>query len=142
MSTAWSYNLHLRTLYFLIYQIAFEIGEVLQRLCARHNICLEPASAPLPFIDLEKLATTAMTNTVSRFESVFNVFYPQEVAEKMKGASLDDKAGSIVFTEKAVGEKAIGPGQTWGVRMTSKGDGFSRSWQLPYFVPRPSNPLP
>jgi hypothetical protein len=44
--------------------------------------------------------------------------------------------------ETVVGEKAIGPGQTWGVRMTSKGDGFSRTWQLPYFIPRPSSTVP
>lgn len=142
MSTAWSYNLHLRTLYFLIYQIALEMGEVIQRLCARHNIRLDPPTAPMPFLDLEKLAVTAMTNTVSRFGSAFNVFYPQEATEKMRAASLDDKEGSIVFTEEIVGEKAIGLGQIWGVTMTSKGDGFSRSWQLLYFPPRPNNTLP
>ena len=70
------------------------------------------------------------------------MFYPQEAAEKMKGASLDQKDGSIVFTETVVGDKAIGPGQTWGVKMTAKGDGFSRTWHLPYFITRPNNTMP
>jgi hypothetical protein len=123
----------------MIYQIAFEMGNVLQRLGVRHDICLEPPVVPLTFVALEKLAATAMRNTVSRFDTVFNVFYPQEATEKMKSASLDDKEGSILFTENVVGDKAIRPGQGWTVIMTSQGDGFSRGWQLPYFKPSSIN---
>jgi len=135
--TAWSYNLHLRNFYFLIYQTAFEMEAGIQRLCARQNIILAPLTPSLVVTGIETLASTAITTTANRFEGAFNVFFPQEATERMKHVSLDPKEGLLEFTEDIVGSKAIALGQGWQAIMTSKGDGFSRSWNLLYFKPRP-----
>jgi hypothetical protein len=131
--TAWSYNLHLRNFYFLIYKIAAEMDAVIQRLCLRAGISLSPPNTPLIPVTIETIAGAAITDTVSRFETAFITFYPQEAEERVRSVSVDPSNGVMTFSEYVAGEKAISPGQGWRAVMTSRGDGFSRTWKLPYF---------
>jgi hypothetical protein len=131
--TAWSYNLHLRNFYFLIYKIAAEMDTVTQRLCLRAGTPLPPPNTPLVSIGIETIAGTAVTETVSRFETSFITFYPQEAEEKVKSVSIDPSDGVMAFSDCLGGERALSPRQGSGVIMTSRGDRFSRTWKLPYF---------
>jgi hypothetical protein len=132
--TAWSYNLHLRNFYFLIYKIAAEMETVIQRLCLRGGTSLSPPNTPLVPTAIETIAATAFANSVSRFETAFITFYPQEAEENVKTVSIDPSEGLMAFSEYVAGNKAISPGQGWEAIWASKGDGFSRSWNLLYFT--------
>jgi hypothetical protein len=131
--TAWSYNLHLRNFYFIIYKIAAEMETVIQRLCLRSGISLSPPNTPLVSTTIETIAATAITNTISRLERAFATFYPQEAEKNVKTASIDPTMGLMEFSEYVAGDKAISPGQGWGAISAFSGDGFSRSWNLLYF---------
>jgi hypothetical protein len=131
--TAWSYNLHLRNFYFLVYKIAGEMDSVIQRLCLRGGTSLCPPGTPLVSAAVETIAGAAISNTVGRFEGVFATFFPQEAEENVKTVSIDPSDGSMAFSDYVAGDKAILPGQGWTAIMSSRGDGFSRSWKLPYF---------
>jgi hypothetical protein len=133
--TAWSYNFHLRSLYFLIYKIAAEMVPVINTLCHRSGVLLSPPNAPFVSPALETMASSAVSNTVRRFESVFGTFFPQEAIENARSVLIDPNDGSMMFSEYLVGDKAISPNQGWGALMSTTGDGFSRSWALPYLKP-------
>jgi hypothetical protein len=135
--TAWSYNLHIRNFYFLIYKIAQEMDAAVQRLCVREGVSLSFPSAPLVPTGIEALSNAALVNTASRFEGVFSVFYPQESTAQVKTVLLDPARGSIVFSEYVAGNKVISRGKGWGALMTTHGDGFSRSFSLPYGPQKP-----
>ena len=55
--TAWSYNFHLRSFYFLIYKIAAEMVPVINRLCHRSGVLLSPQQAPFASPTLEAMAS-------------------------------------------------------------------------------------
>jgi hypothetical protein len=133
--TAWSYNRHIRTFYFLIYKIASEMNAAVQRLCERKGVSLSLLNIPLVSTDLETLANAALVNVANRFDGVFNVFYPQEAEMQVKTVSFDAGQEAIIFSEHVAGEQAIPTGQGWGAMMTMKGDGVSRKFSLLYRKP-------
>jgi hypothetical protein len=134
--TAWSYNFHLRLFFFLIYKIAAEMEPVINRLCLRRGVSLHSPHTPLVSSGIEATALKTVSNFATRFESVFSIFFPQEGAENVKGVSIDPNEGSIVFSDSPAGKRALSSDQGWKVVMSTRGDGFSRSWNLPYFKHR------
>jgi len=135
--TAWSYNLHLRNFYFLIYKIAAEMEPVINRLSLRGGASLSLQHTPLVSPVVESAASHTVSNIVNRFETAFGTFFPQEGLENFKTVSIDTRDGSMVFSESPAGNKALSSGQEWTGVMSTRGDGFSRSWNLPYFKHRP-----
>lgn len=131
--TAWSYNLHLRNFYFLIYKIAAEMELVINRLILRGGASLSLSHTPLASPGIESLASRTVSNIVSRFDTAFETFFPQESSENFKSVSIDAGDGSMVFSESSASKKALSSGQGWTGVLSTKGDGVSRSWNLPYF---------
>lgn len=135
--TAWSYNLHLRNFYFLIYKIAAEMEPVINRLCLRRGTTLSLSQTPLASPVIESVASRGVSNIANRFETAFGTFFPQEGTETFKSVSIDTLDGSMVFSDSLAGNKALSSGQGWTGVLSTRGDGVSRSWNLPYFKHQP-----
>lgn len=127
--TAWSYNLHLKNFYFLIYKIATEAELVVKKLCNQHNITLPEESTPLSSPNLEILARELFQN-ISRLNNPAFLHFPQESTEITKIPSITNNNESLTFTEYKSGDSVIQKG-TKAV-FNAKGDGFSRTFSLPY----------
>lgn len=128
MFTAWSYNFHLYKIYFLIYKIASEIGEAVDRICRKRNITLFVPNHTLVNTGIEKVASDAYS-IMQRFYRVFNTFYPQEYEEEVRICSADLENGKLVFVKNVFTRESF---SGWPKILMTKGDGFSRSWSLIY----------
>jgi hypothetical protein len=128
--TAWSYNFHLSNFYFLIYQIAIEIEKTIERLIKRYDISLLPLTTPLVSTNMETLAADAFSKA-KRLMLPFNLYYPQEYNQRTKSVSLAPDNSALVFSDYIVpADRIILQGSK--LVMSSRGDGFSRSWRLLY----------
>ncbi len=128
MFTAWSYNFFLFNIYFLIYKIAQEIENSVELICKKNKIVLSNSEPFLVYAGIEKIISDAHS-TIQRFYKVFNIFYPQERNEKTWICSVDKNNEQIVFEQKPFAQVDI---LEWPKGFISKGDGFSRSWNLLY----------
>src|SRR3989344_2377692 len=128
MFTAWSYNFHLYKIYFLIYKIASEMGEAVERICKKRNMTLSIQNPTLVNTGVEKVASEAYS-TMQRFYRAFNTFYPQEYDEKAWICSADLVNEQLIFAEKIFTRESF---SGWPRILMTKGDGFSRSWSLIY----------
>jgi len=128
--TAWSYNLHFKHFYYLIYKIASEIESVVNGLCSTNNIILPSTPTALAIPNLDTLSRDAF-NGVKRLNASVFYYFPQEGDEETKIVSLAEDNSTLVFSDTASPERVIQKGAR--AVMTSKGDGFSRSWSLLYF---------
>ncbi|MBU4347035.1 hypothetical protein KJ586_04360 [Patescibacteria group bacterium] len=129
--TAWSYNFHLSSFYYLIYKIALEIEETIKKLCIANNISLDNVPTPLVATSTETLSRNAFTNARRLISSV-NFYYEQEIGKKIKSVSISPNNDQLVFSDYEITESNIVPRGSM-VEFVSKGDGFSRSWSLIYF---------
>jgi len=128
--TAWSYNLHFKHFYYLIYKIASEIESVIDSLCSANNIILPTPPTPLVIPNLDLLSREAFAN-VKRLNAPVFFYFPQEGDEETRIVSLAEDNSTLIFSNNTSPEKVIPKGSR--AIMTSKGDGFSRSWSLLYF---------
>jgi len=137
LQTAWSYSLHLRNWYFLIHQISSEMDVAIQRLCSRAGTVLSLPADPPALEEPNLFSETATAELVRVLEDSMSVFYPQERTETILSIGIDSDKGTLTFAGQPAGERVIPGDGSWTHRCTSRGDGFSRSWQLLYFVPVP-----
>lgn len=128
--TAWSYNLHFKHFYYLIYKIASEIESVVSNLCSTNNIILPSTTTALAVPNLDTLSRDAF-NSLKRLDAPVFFYFPQEGDEKTKIVSLAEDNGTLIFSDTTSPERVIPKGAR--AVMTSRGDGFSRSWSLLYF---------
>ena len=128
--TAWSYNLHLKNFYFLIYEIAFQAEQVVKKLCVSNSISLSELTNPLSSPNLESLAKDVFQN-MARLNHPTFFHFPQEARESTKIPSLSEKHDALIFSDYKPGDRVV-PKDSKAV-MSAKGDGFSRNFSLPYF---------
>ena len=128
MFTAWSYNFNLFQSYYLIYKIASEIGEAVDRICKKRNLSLVTPDPTLVNTGVEKVASDAFS-AMQRFYRAFNTFYPQEYGEEAWVCSADLQNGQLAFSKKTFPRELF---SGWPRILMTKGDGFSRSWSLIY----------
>ena len=125
--TAWSYNLHFKHFYYLIYKIASEIENVVNDLCDTNNIILPSTPTALAVPNLDTLSRDAF-NSIRRLNASIFYYFPQEGDEETKIVSLTEDNGTLFFSDTTSPERVIPKGAR--AVMTSKGDGFSRSWSF------------
>lgn len=128
--TAWSYNLHFKHFYYLIYKIASKIESVINQLCLISKITLSSTPIPLVVPNLDNLSRDAFNNIMRLNAPVF-FYFPQEGNEETKIVSIADDNSTLIFSTITSSERVIPKGAR--AVMTSRGDGFSRSWSLLYF---------
>jgi len=129
MFTSWSYNFHLFKTYYLIYKIASEIGEAVDRICKKQNLSLAVPCPALVNTGVEKVTSDAFS-AMQRFYRTFNTFYPQEYNEGAWVCSADLQNGQLTFIKKIFPNESY---SGWSAILMPKGDGFSRSWSLLYY---------
>lgn len=127
--TAWSYNLHFKNLYFLIHKIAIEADSVVQQLIKDNKLSLGPVIMPLVSANIEQVARDAFTNAKRLNHDSF-YYFPQEENEAAQTVSLSTDNSELIFEEKT--QNSVLPKGS-RIIVAFSGDGFSRTFGLPYF---------
>jgi hypothetical protein len=129
--TAWSYNFHLPIFYYLLYEIAGKIEDVVKDMyLPSHASDLKEVQDLFVPISLETECSKAF-GFARRFEGVFGVVFPQEADQTTKTVLVSEDNASLTFCDykpKHVAEKDTG----YRAVFRSRGDGFSRSWTFLY----------
>ncbi len=128
--TAWSYNLHLTTWYFLTHKIANEGDSVVKQLCVANGITLPVTLPSLSSPALETLALESF-NHILRLSAPAFLYFPQEKDETTYVPSLSPDRKKLIFSEYVPSDRTLPKGSRASLQWQA--DGFSRSFILPYF---------